>query len=314
MVAQLAMMPTPSNDLLAGMAKTLIKDQIQGVLAYFSAQLNTNDAYPNVASSSGATITALPGMAFSSSTLHFVGALKATGNILSSESRIIDSGATHHVCHDKNLFLNLTESMNTSVTLPTGFGVKITGIGTVKLSDLMVLKNVLYIPDFQLNLLSVSQLTKDLGYRVSFDENSCMIQDHIKGLMIGRGEQHSNLYVLDVSSIMKNDAQALVVSANFIVDSSLWHSRLGHPSMLKTDMITDVLGLKQCNKDQFHCSICPLAKQKKLSFPSKNNICDNAFDLLHIDVWGPFAVPTTEGYKYFLTIVDDHTRVHGYIS
>ena len=31
--------------------------------------------------------------------------------------------------------------------------------------------------------------------------------------------------------------------------------------------------------------------------------------MLHIDVWGPFLVPTPEGYKYFLTIVDDHTRV-----
>lgn len=35
----------------------------------------------------------------------------------------------------------------------------------------------------------------------------------------------------------------------------------------------------------------------------------NAFDLLHIDIWGPFSVPTTEEYKHFLTIVDDHTHV-----
>ena len=34
-----------------------------------------------------------------------------------------------------------------------------------------------------------------------------------------------------------------------------------------------------------------------------------SFDLLHIDTWGPFSVTSNEGYKYFLTIVDDHTRV-----
>lgn len=34
---------------------------------------------------------------------------------------------------------------------------------------------------------------------------------------------------------------------------------------------------------------------------------DNPFDLLHIDVWGPFFTSTVEGYRYFLTIVDDHT-------
>lgn len=38
-------------------------------------------------------------------------------------------------------------------------------------------------------------------------------------------------------------------------------------------------------------------------------MCTEAFELLHIDIWGPFSVPSIEGYKYFLTIVDDNTRV-----
>lgn len=38
-------------------------------------------------------------------------------------------------------------------------------------------------------------------------------------------------------------------------------------------------------------------------------MCTEAFELLHINIWGPFSVPSIEGYKYFLTIVDDHTRV-----
>ena len=32
------------------------------------------------------------------------------------------------------------------------------------------------------------------------------------------------------------------------------------------------------------------------------------FDLIHCDVWGPYHVPTYNGKKFFLTIVDDHTR------
>lgn len=52
-----------------------------------------------------------------------------------------------------------------------------------------------------------------------------------------------------------------------------------------------------------------LQNKKILPFNSKNNVCDNAFDLLHIDVWGPFSTSTTEGYRYFLMIVDDHTHV-----
>lgn len=59
------------------------------------------------------------------------------------------------------------------------------------------------------------------------------------------------------------------VSTNVVVDSSLWHNRLGHPYVDRTDIVTDVLGLKQRNKRPFHCAICPLAKNKSvfLLFP-----------------------------------------------
>nr|GLL46475.1 uncharacterized protein LOC109150247 [Ipomoea trifida] len=32
------------------------------------------------------------------------------------------------------------------------------------------------------------------------------------------------------------------------------------------------------------------------------------FELLHMDIWGPYRVATTHGHLYFLTIVDDHSR------
>ena len=63
----------------------------------------------------------------------------------------------------------------------------------------------------------------------------------------------------------------------------------------------------QCNKNA-HCDVCPIAKQKRLPFFSSNNISALPFDLVHCDLWGPFSIPTVEGYKYFLTIVDDFSR------
>lgn len=58
-----------------------------------------------------------------------------------------------------------------------------------------------------------------------------------------------------------------------------------------------------------YCDICQRAKQKKLSYPTRQNFCYVPFELVHIDLWGPFSELTQEGYKYFLTIVNDHTRV-----
>lgn len=54
---------------------------------------------------------------------------------------------------------------------------------------------------------------------------------------------------------------------------------------------------------------CPLAKQKRISFPSNPQLSKDPFDLIHIHVWGPFQTPTHDGYKYFFTLVDDYTRV-----
>nr|GLL29188.1 uncharacterized protein LOC109170740 [Ipomoea trifida] len=34
----------------------------------------------------------------------------------------------------------------------------------------------------------------------------------------------------------------------------------------------------------------------------------NCFDLLHVDIWGPYKVATIHGHHYFLTILDDHSR------
>ena len=48
------------------------------------------------------------------------------------------------------------------------------------------------------------------------------------------------------------------------------------------------------------CDICHLAKQKHLPFQSSIHISIAPFDLLHSDLWGPFCVPTLEGYKFFL--------------
>lgn len=64
--------------------------------------------------------------------------------------------------HDKDLFTDLTDSISTFVTLSTGLGVKIAGIGTIRLNDSLILQNILYLPYFRLNLMSVSQLTKYL--------------------------------------------------------------------------------------------------------------------------------------------------------
>ncbi|KAG7585301.1 Reverse transcriptase RNA-dependent DNA polymerase [Arabidopsis thaliana x Arabidopsis arenosa] len=300
--AQVALSPSPAPSPvnIAGLQGTLSNDQLQNIIAHFTSQLTTHSPTPIGASTSQSALDH-SGISFSNSTYLFVGILAVSQHTLSSNTWVIDSGATHHVCHDRNLFASLDTSVVNFVNLPTGPKVRISGVGLVRLNKDILLQNVLFIPEFRLNLISISSLTSDIGSRVVFDPSCCEIQDPIRGSMIGKGRRIGNLYVLDTESPS--------VSVNAVVDIGMWHKRLGHPSFSRLDVISDVLGTTHHkNKKKAFCHTCHLAKQKKLSFSSENNICNSTFELLHIDIWGPFSVETVEGFKYFLTIVDDHSR------
>lgn len=54
--------------------------------------------------------------------------------------------------------------------------------------------------------------------------------------------------------------------------------------------------------------ICPLAKQTTSSFSHSSNNTTVPFELIHIDVWGPYKVKSHTGCNQFLTIIDDFSR------
>ena len=87
----------------------------------------------------------------------------------------------------------------------------------------------------------------------------------------------------------------------------MWHSRLGHLSNAKFLMKNNGVPFFT-STETFTCEICPLAKQKGLSFNKSSHIFYNCFDLILCDLWGPFLVPTIDNCKYLLTIVDDCSR------
>lgn len=63
-----------------------------------------------------------------------------------------------------------------------------------------------------------------------------------------------------------------------------------------------------CSKFSSPCAIYPMTGQSKLSF-FKSVISTKAiFDLIHVDTWGSYKIITYDGFRYFLTIVDDFCR------
>ena len=92
-----------------------------------------------------------------------------------------------------------------------------------------------------------------------------------------------------------------------IQHTNLCHRRFGH----SFQQILRHLKLATRNKSDevyTHCPVCPLAKQTRLTFPISTTRASMMFDVVHMDLWGPYKTPTIDRKHYFLTVVDDYSR------
>ena len=92
----------------------------------------------------------------------------ANSNKLNKESFsswYLDSGATSHMCSFSSLFSSLQPVSDVVVYLANGSPVPVKGIGNILLYNeqnrkRFLLKRVLYVPELQLNLISVNGLLR----------------------------------------------------------------------------------------------------------------------------------------------------------
>jgi len=87
-----------------------------------------------------------------------------------------------------------------SVKLPNGNQVIANYSGSVFINQDHVLDNVLYIPNFTFNLLSVTKLIDNLSCVIIFYSNGCHINDKNSLKVIGSVEMQGRLYILRVLS------------------------------------------------------------------------------------------------------------------
>ena len=78
-------------------------------------------------------------------------------------------------------------------------------------------------------------------------------------------------------------------------------------SFSKLSLLNKLVGSKAFNKSNC-CEVCHFSKEKRLPFPSSSHVSVQPFELVHCDLWGPFSTCTVEGFRYFLTIVNDFSH------
>jgi len=292
---------------------------------------------------------------------------------------IIDSGASNHITFNKNSLTNIkTLPYPILISLPNGYKVKVIEFGDVSITPDIILHEVLYVPSFKYNLVSVHSLTTSLKCTVLFTGALCVLQAPSVKRPQAIGNNKDGLYFL-CSSCLRNTNRVnassircchssrsnnnssfsvhsreynssvtkschanncrefatnghgphivhspLVCTSTFNNNENiqfdnhsckfaknnvdlLWHNRLGHVPFAKMRNISTLPTILS-QKQPFICTICPMARQERLPFSQSTSQTKSIFELLHIDLWGPYHVSTYDNYKYFLTLVDDYSR------
>ncbi|XP_074306150.1 uncharacterized protein LOC141641385 [Silene latifolia] len=219
---------------------------------------------------------------------------------------VIDTGASDHITLDISLMHNVVVlSHPLSVALPDGTLKPVYKTGTVYLTSEITLFDVLLIPDFQANLLSVGKLITRSKLTVTFFNNACFFQDPSSKTNVACGKRCGDLYRLRVFTNTRSCNKASSVHSVNQINVALLHSRLGHSSIEKLKHVHPAT-MKNINK--MFCETCVFAKHHSLPFNRSTSHATKCFDLVHMDLWGPYRQPDRTGAQSFLTILDDYTR------
>lgn len=185
---------------------------------------------------------------------------------------IIDSGASNHMTGNKRFLSKAIPAKNQPrIKLLTGETSIITHFGTVELENDLILNNVLHVPAFKHNLLSVQKLPQDGDCIVNFHPGYCVIQEKKTGIVRGLGKSMDGLYYLVNESVqhlikkVKNagvsevkaskkcyvkamNAQTqlkipvVVKNCQSVRKTTLWHQRLGHAPLERLSKIAGLDG------------------------------------------------------------------------
>lgn len=145
------------------------------------------------------------------------------------------------------------------------------------------------------------------------------VSDKAESVDAGSNEQRClsstclNKAVLSCSSVegFDNCNRASVTPSVDLVQSNssvekVWHRRLGHPCTKVLSQVFHQLDLSM-NKVDF-CASCQYGKSHRLPTSLSDFHANVPLDVVCSDVWGPAPVLSLEGYRYYVSFVDDHSR------
>jgi transposase InsO family protein len=182
-------------------------------------------------------------------------------------------------------------------------------LGKIAITNEHSISNVFLVESLGYNLLSVSQLCH-MGYNCLFTNIDVSVFRRSDGSLAFKGVLDDKLYLVDFLKENADLDACLIVKTNM---GWLWHRHLAHVGMKNLHKLLKgdhVLGLTDiCFEKDRPCAACQAGKQVGSTHHSKNVMTTSRpLELLHMDLFGPFAYLSIGGSKYGLVIVDDFSR------
>ena len=233
---------------------------------------------------------------------------------------IIDSGASQHLCGNRNAFSGFSDiSTEQAITIADGTKIKAKGKGEIDITTgagSIRLTNVWYVPEIGGNLLSVSRMV-DAGFAVEFSATSCTVsKNNVRTLL---GYRIGSLYylynTLEIQS-KHNRVEAnlgLTTNQSPIASLETWHRRLCHRTLDEASVryiSSRVENMKVSDKGEATttiCGVCAVGRQHKEAGTKQREKPTEILAVVHSDICGPMQTLGLNGERYFVTFIDERS-------
>ncbi|KAI5352933.1 hypothetical protein L3X38_005825 [Prunus dulcis] len=224
----------------------------------------------------------------------------------------VDSACSNHMTSQASLLVNIDTKVTSKVKMGARDLVEATGKGTLVIDTKAgprYIKEVMLVPGLDENLLSVGQMVEH-GYYLVFGDSMVEIFDDrsMENLLAKVSMTGNRCFPLSLKY-----ANSVAMKATIEESTWYWHSRFGHLNMQSLKLLQQqelVYGLPEIGNANRICQDCAIGKSHGEAF-GKEKIwrASLPLELVHLDVCGPMQTTSIGGNKYFLTFIDDCTRM-----
>jgi len=158
------------------------------------------------------------------------------------------------------------------------------------------------------NLLSVGQLIEK-GYSITIENDTLKMYNPEKKLIVQSNLTKNRTF--KASIVIKEE---MCYKASVKDDESeLWHKRYGHLNYISLCLLKSknmVIGELNVKIPEKSCSIYLVGKHSRSAFKSDLKMrAKHVLNVVHYDICGPIEFPTYSGNRYFITFVDEYSRM-----